>query len=493
MAATVRARPPAPLPRRRWCATTTTVRGLGRGPRRRGRSGRPGLGPQRRGRGGRRPTSPRRGVDRVDRRPRRPARSPPTSPWLGGRRRRHPRARPPRRRHQRGLRAHRRRLPLRLRRRQLRRATRPRPQRLGLAVRARAGRRASAGTSTGPATSTCPTDLRRAGCRVRRTCPRPAVALAIGAHPDDVEFGCGATLAKWAAAGCVVHHLICTDGSKGSWDPTRRHRRARASPARTSSGPPPRRSAPPASACSSAGVDGELESGPAAALARSPTGSARCGPPSCSATTRGSATGSTPTTATPGCLAVEGIVAARDPHFFPEQDLPHHRPDALLLFEADEPDHVEDVAGYVDAKLAALHAHTSQLLSTMGIDEARRPGRGRRASAPAFDARRPRRAWPSTAPLEGVAQGEAFKLMADLRPAASRSASVHGWGRAGSGARRASGPPWRARIRCHRRGPSGRNGSSGSASTTNHASSASSCVELAGAPPGVAGVEAARR
>ena len=25
----------------------------------------------------------------------------------------------------------------------------------------------------------------------------PTSALAIGAHPDDVEFGCGATLAKW--------------------------------------------------------------------------------------------------------------------------------------------------------------------------------------------------------------------------------------------------------------------------------------------------------
>src|SRR5256884_8349402 len=47
----------------------------------------------------------------------------------------------------------------------------------------------------------------------------PTRALAIGAHPDDVEFGCGGTLAKWAAAGCVVHHLVCTDGSKGTWDP----------------------------------------------------------------------------------------------------------------------------------------------------------------------------------------------------------------------------------------------------------------------------------
>ena len=50
--------------------------------------------------------------------------------------------------------------------------------------------------------------------------PTPTSALAIAAHPDDVEFGCGGTLAKWAASGCVVHHLVCTDGSKGSWDPS---------------------------------------------------------------------------------------------------------------------------------------------------------------------------------------------------------------------------------------------------------------------------------
>jgi len=48
--------------------------------------------------------------------------------------------------------------------------------------------------------------------------PVPERALAIAAHPDDIEFECGATLAKWAAAGCEVHHLVCTDGSKGTWD-----------------------------------------------------------------------------------------------------------------------------------------------------------------------------------------------------------------------------------------------------------------------------------
>ena len=48
----------------------------------------------------------------------------------------------------------------------------------------------------------------------------PSVALAVGAHPDDVEFGCGATFAKWASKGCRIHHIVCTDGSKGTWDPS---------------------------------------------------------------------------------------------------------------------------------------------------------------------------------------------------------------------------------------------------------------------------------
>ena len=113
-----------------------------------------------------------------------------------------------------------------------------------------------------------------------------------------------------------------------------------------------------------------------------------------------------------GLLAVEGVVAARDPHFFPEQALPHHRPEALLLFEADEPDHVEDVTGFADAKLAALHAHTSQLLSTMGIDEHASADEVERQRQ-AFDERIVTRLAEHGAP-ERVAQGEPFKLLADL-------------------------------------------------------------------------------
>jgi LmbE family N-acetylglucosaminyl deacetylase len=47
----------------------------------------------------------------------------------------------------------------------------------------------------------------------------PRVVLAIGAHPDDIEFGCGGTLAKWSQAGAIIHYLVCTDGSKGTWNP----------------------------------------------------------------------------------------------------------------------------------------------------------------------------------------------------------------------------------------------------------------------------------
>ena len=66
-----------------------------------------------------------------------------------------------------------------------------------------------------------------------------------------------------------------------------------------------------------------------------------------------------------GLLACDGVVAARDPHFFPEHGIAHHRPSALLLWEADEPNHVEDVTAWLDAKLDALLAHESQFESTM--------------------------------------------------------------------------------------------------------------------------------
>jgi LmbE family N-acetylglucosaminyl deacetylase len=43
--------------------------------------------------------------------------------------------------------------------------------------------------------------------------------LVILAHPDDPEFFCGATLARWAKAGHIIDYYLLTCGDKGSNDP----------------------------------------------------------------------------------------------------------------------------------------------------------------------------------------------------------------------------------------------------------------------------------
>jgi LmbE family N-acetylglucosaminyl deacetylase len=47
----------------------------------------------------------------------------------------------------------------------------------------------------------------------------PGTALAVVAHPDDVEFGFGGTMALWADAGWRLVLVIATRGDKGSADP----------------------------------------------------------------------------------------------------------------------------------------------------------------------------------------------------------------------------------------------------------------------------------
>ncbi len=43
--------------------------------------------------------------------------------------------------------------------------------------------------------------------------------LFIAAHPDDVDFGAGGTIASWVAAGKEISYCICTDGDAGGFDP----------------------------------------------------------------------------------------------------------------------------------------------------------------------------------------------------------------------------------------------------------------------------------
>lgn len=43
-------------------------------------------------------------------------------------------------------------------------------------------------------------------------------ALAITAHPDDVDFGAAGTVAQWADAGVSVTYCVITDGDAGGFD-----------------------------------------------------------------------------------------------------------------------------------------------------------------------------------------------------------------------------------------------------------------------------------
>jgi LmbE family N-acetylglucosaminyl deacetylase len=228
----------------------------------------------------------------------------------------------------------------------------------------------------------------------------PTRVLAIGAHPDDIEFGCGATLAKWARAGAHVELAVLTDGSKGTWDPQsdlpalvatrQREQRAAARVLGTDD------------VHFLGAVDGELVADAPmrervcallrtvradVVLGHDPWKQYRLHPDHHHA----------------GQLVIDGIVSARDPHFFPAAGSPH-RPEHLLLFEAQVVDHVEKVGDEdVTAKIDALLCHRSQWHSTMGIEEA---GAGASAQRAAFAAK---------VRDEAIdAGGEAFKLMSDL-------------------------------------------------------------------------------
>ncbi|MEM9465387.1 MAG: PIG-L deacetylase family protein [Actinomycetota bacterium] len=237
--------------------------------------------------------------------------------------------------------------------------------------------------------------------------PSPSSVLAIGAHPDDIEFECGASLAKWGAAGAAIHFLVCTDGSKGTWDvdadkdeliARREAEQAIAA----------QRIHPGAEVHFLRAVDGELtntverrgdvarvirRTTPDIVLGHDPWRRWRMHPDHRAA----------------GFLTVDAVVAARDPHYHREhmgEGLAHHRPSALLLFECEEPDHVESIAPvHLDAKVDALLAHESQFETTMAIDE---DDDGRQAQAFADRTLREAR---DHGRLAGIGLGEAFRLM----------------------------------------------------------------------------------
>ena len=234
--------------------------------------------------------------------------------------------------------------------------------------------------------------------------PVPTRILAVGAHPDDVELQCGATLARWTAAGAQLTICVLTDGSKGTWNPDddpEMLRRTRVDEARAAGA-----SLGAIDVLFCGFVDGELTGAPHEVravcevirtirpdlvLGHDPWKRYRLHPDHRRA----------------GHLVTDGIVAARDPGFFPDAG-PPHRPDRLLLFEADVVDHVEDVDGFLDAKLDALLCHRSQWHTTFGLI----------GDHPGPDASPLREQLRRQAAIDGaiahLAYGEAFKLIQPL-------------------------------------------------------------------------------
>ncbi len=196
--------------------------------------------------------------------------------------------------------------------------------------------------------------------------PIPERVLTVAAHPDDAEFGCGGTLAKWAEAGTEISMLIMTDGSKGTWDPSI-----------TSETLAVMRKEEQRAAAEVLGVrgrlvfldrvDGELVHDrelqrelcwwirhlqPDVVLGFDPWKRYMMHPDHREA----------------GWALIDAVVAARDHLFFPEQltgEMTKHRPETILLWSADEPDYFSDISATFDRKIEALLCHRSQGHSTM--------------------------------------------------------------------------------------------------------------------------------
>ena len=189
----------------------------------------------------------------------------------------------------------------------------------------------------------------------------PMRALVIGAHPDDNEFGAGGTVARLAREGWQVTFIICTNGNKGSHDPdmsTYRLSEVREGEQRA--------------AAKVLGVDkviflrnndGELE--PTLALRSELALYIRHFKPHYVFThDPWKHYMLHPDHRAVGFATIEGIVAARDHLFMPglgQIGIGVWRPQALFLWSAEQPDHLEDISETLEIKIAALHEHHSQL------------------------------------------------------------------------------------------------------------------------------------
>jgi LmbE family N-acetylglucosaminyl deacetylase len=227
-----------------------------------------------------------------------------------------------------------------------------------------------------------------------RTPPDSKVILAIQAHPDDVDFSSGGTVALFAKQGHQVHYLSATSGNKGTHDRTM-------APARLAE----IRECEQREAARQLGAvgchflrhnDGELEAnlslrGEVCRIIR------QVRPYTIMTFDPWRPYQLHPDHRAIGITALDAVIAARDHLFFPEQlaeGLDVARVHEVYLFGAIEPDTWIDISDTIELKIQAALAHTSQIRE----DHERRAERQRQRAREIGEPR-------------GLAYAESFKVL----------------------------------------------------------------------------------
>jgi LmbE family N-acetylglucosaminyl deacetylase len=209
--------------------------------------------------------------------------------------------------------------------------------------------------------------------------------LVILAHPDDPEFFCGATLARWARAGHEIHYFLLTCGDKGG------------GPDVTPDQLCVLRHAEQNAAAAVIGVKSvrflDLEDGylvPSLDLRREVVRSIRQTRPdilvTCDPTMLFTAFGGVnhPDHRAAGQIVLDAVFpAAGNVHFFPEllrtEGLEPHTPDEVWISLPKDPTIVMDVTDSWEIKINALKQHKSQIGDEVKFEERMRSRKSERS------------------------------------------------------------------------------------------------------------------
>ena len=185
--------------------------------------------------------------------------------------------------------------------------------------------------------------------------------LVVAAHPDDPEYGCAATMTKWADEGKEITYLLLTSGDKGSKDPSVR-------PGEMAT----LREREQIDAARELGIrevlfqrhpDGLLEN--TIALRREITGIIRrCRPHVVVTIDPWRAYQTHPDHRAVGFAALDAVYSCKQHNLFPEQlvaGIEPWRVKEVYLFWTDQADYWEDVGGSIERRISALALHTSQV------------------------------------------------------------------------------------------------------------------------------------